>query len=55
VLFGGGLGHARRAEERVRAGEPRSEPLRRVRREGVTLYHLSQQSSREVMAEPAYL
>jgi hypothetical protein len=55
VLFVCGLSHAARVEEKVRAGEPATEPLRRVRRDEVTLYHLSQPSSREVMAEPAYL
>jgi len=55
VLFVCGLSHARRVEERVRAGEPPTEPLRRVKREGVTLHHLSASSSREVMAEPPYL
>jgi hypothetical protein len=32
-----------------------AEPLRRVRRDGVTLYHLAAESSRETMAEPPYL
>jgi hypothetical protein len=54
VLFVCGLAHARRVEALL-AGPERTEPLRRVRREGVTLYHLAAESSREVMAEMPYL
>ncbi|MBW2531227.1 MAG: hypothetical protein JRI55_07080, partial [Deltaproteobacteria bacterium] len=54
VVFVCGLAHARRVEALV-AGEPIAEPLRRVRRDGITLYHLSATSSREVMAEIPFL
>ena len=54
VLFVCGMAHARRVEA-LAGGEPIPEPLRRVRREGVTLYHLAAESSREVMAEVPYL
>jgi hypothetical protein len=50
-----GLAHARRVRALVERGEPAGEPLRRVRREEVTLYHLSAASSRETLAEPPYL
>jgi hypothetical protein len=59
VLFVCGLAHARRVRALLEGadagGEPPSEPLRRVRRQGVTLYHLSAESSRETMAVPPYL
>jgi hypothetical protein len=56
VLFVCGMAHARRVEALLSQPDAMgSEPLRRVRREGVTLYHVSAVSSREVMAEPAYL
>ena len=54
VLFVCGLFHARRVEDLLR-GPDRGQPLRRVRRDKVTLYHLSQKSSKEVMAEPPFL
>jgi hypothetical protein len=54
VLFVCGLAHARRVETAV-SGPSLPEPLRRVRRDGVTLYHLSADSSREVMAEMPFL
>ena len=54
VLFVCGLVHARRVEARLE-GEDQGVPLRRLRRDGVTLYHLSEASSREVMAEPPFL
>ncbi len=54
VLFVCGMSHARRVHA-LMAGPAEGEPLRRVRREGSTLYHLAAASSREVMAEPPYL
>jgi hypothetical protein len=54
VLFVCGLAHARRVPRLV-ADPGLSEPLRRVRREGVTLYHLAAKSSQEVLAEPPFL
>jgi hypothetical protein len=59
VLFVCGLAHARRVRELVLGGGGAAggggEPIRRVKREAVTLYHLSAPSSREVMAEIPYL
>ncbi len=54
VLFVCGLVHARRVAARLE-GEDTGVPLRRTRRDGVTLYHLSEASSKEVMAEVPYL
>jgi hypothetical protein len=54
VLFVCGLAHASRVQALL-SGPAGHEPLRRVRRENVTLYHLAQESSRETLAEPAYL
>jgi hypothetical protein len=54
VLFVCGLAHARRVEALLQ-GPDEGEPLRRVRREGVNLLHLSAASSREVMAEMPFL
>jgi len=54
VLFVGGMAHVRRVEALVH-GSALPEPLRRVRRDGVTLYHLAAESSREVLAEMPFL
>ena len=57
VLFVGGLAHVRRVERRVvEAGEadlPR--PLGRTKREGVEVFHLHEDASREVLSEPGWL
>jgi hypothetical protein len=54
VLFVCGLAHAARVAARLAAADE-GEPLRRVRRDGATLHHLAEASSREVMSEPAFL
>lgn len=54
VAFVCGMTHARQVEQRLAAPEE-SEPLRKVRRQGVILYHLAAKSSREVMVEPPFL
>ena len=54
VVFVCGLAHARRVEALL-AGPDQGEPLRRLRRDEVTLYHLAAESSREVMAVVPFL
>jgi hypothetical protein len=54
VLFVCGLAHARPVARLLEGPAPSTEPLRRVRREA-TLHHLAEASSRETLAEPAYL
>jgi hypothetical protein len=54
VVFVCGLAHAERV--RMLLSEPAgAEPMRRVKRDNATLYHLAEESSREVMAEAPYL
>lgn len=59
VLVVCGLHHARglvsRLAELLAGDAPPPTPLRRIRREGHVLWHLSEQSSAEVLGEPAYL
>ncbi len=54
VLFVCGMAHLQGVMARLEQ-PPESEPLRRVRRTEVTLSHLAEPSSKEVMAEPPYL
>ena len=54
VLFVCGMAHVRPIQARL-DGPDEGEPLRRLRRHEVTLYHLSEDSSREVMAEVPFL
>jgi hypothetical protein len=54
VVFVCGLAHARPVQALLAGPAPTGEPLRRVRREAV-LHHLAEASSRETLAEPAYL
>jgi hypothetical protein len=54
ILFVCGLAHEQRIKERLtHPGE--SEPIRKIKREGVVIYHLAAESSREIMAELPYL
>ncbi len=54
VLFVCGMAHLQ-GVMRAMEQPATSEPLRKVKRDGVTLSHLSEKSSKEVMAEPPYL
>jgi hypothetical protein len=53
VLFVCGLGHAARVEEKLRRSVAR--PIGRTKRQGVQVFHLHQDSSREVLSEPGYV
>jgi hypothetical protein len=53
VLFVCGLGHAKRVEERLEGSVAR--PIGRTKRQGVQVFHLHQDSSREVLSEPGYV
>jgi hypothetical protein len=59
VLVVCGLHHARtlvhRLADLLARGAPPPTPLRRIRREGHVLWHLSDSSSAEVLAEPAFV
>jgi hypothetical protein len=50
VLFVCGLGHVERVKEKLRG--PLARPLGRTRREGVQVFHLHEESTREVLSEP---
>jgi len=54
VLFVCGMAHLPGVMARLDEAPP-GEPLRKVRRQEVTLSHLAEASSKEVMAEPPYL
>jgi hypothetical protein len=53
VLFVCGLGHAERVQHKLRGSVAR--PIGRTRRQGVQVFHLHPDSSREVLSEPGYV
>jgi hypothetical protein len=52
VLFVCGLSHAARVLAKVEG--PRARPIGRTKREGVSVFHLDEASSKEVLSEPGY-
>jgi hypothetical protein len=52
VLFVCGLAHVERVKDKLRG--PVARPLGRTKREGVQVFHLHADSSREVLSEPGY-
>jgi hypothetical protein len=53
ILFVGGLFHVARIQEKLHG--PVARPLARTKRAGVQVFHLHEESSREVLSEPAYV
>ena len=53
ILFVGGLAHTARIERRLDG--PLARPLARTRREGVQIFHVHRDATREVLSEPGWV